>query len=137
MGTGTGFTSEAAGLGECSMLRTQTIEIGGTRLVVMSERDYEHLARAAGRTSQDDELPPFPKADKDGNLPAVEFARASIARDIIRERRALRLSQQELADLAGIRQETLSRIETGKHMASVPTIDKIDRALKKAAKARK
>lgn len=68
-------------------------------------------------------------------MPAVEFARVSIARDIIRERRALGLSQQMLTDLAGVRQETLTRIETSKHTATIATIDKIDRALKKAAKA--
>lgn len=117
------------------MFRVQNIEIDGTRLVVMSERDYAQLASAAGHGATGDALPPFPKADKDGNMPAVEFARASIARGIIRERRALGLSQQDLADRAGVRQETLSRIETGKHTASVPTITKIDRALKKAAKA--
>jgi len=42
------------------------------------------------------------------------------------------LNQKELAQLAGIRLETLCRIETGKHTPSVPTIDRIDRALKKA-----
>lgn len=36
------------------------------------------------------------------------------------------------ADAAGIRVETVCRIETGKHTASVPTIERIDRALKKA-----
>lgn len=119
------------------MFRTQTIDIGGTRLVVMTEREYESLARSAGRASADDRLPAYPKADKDGNMPAVEFARVSIARDIIRERRALGLTQQALADLAGIRQETLSRIETGKQSAGVATITRIDRALKKAAKSSK
>lgn len=117
------------------MFRTQTIEVGGERLVIMSEREYENLATAAGRTPRD-RLPALPKRDRSGNVPAVEFSRAAIARDIIRERRALGLSQQELADLAGVRQETLSRIETGKHTATVPTIDKIDRAFKRAAKAK-
>ncbi len=118
------------------MFRTQTIEIGGTRLIVMTERDYADLTKAAKTASKDDGLPAFPRADKDGNTPAIDFARASIARDIIRERRVLGLSQQELADRAGVRQETLSRIETGKHTASVPTIEKIDRALKAAAKVK-
>ncbi len=118
------------------MFRTQTIDIEGTRLVVMTERDYNDLAKAAGRASDDDGLPAFPAADKDGNMPAVEFARVSIARDIIRQRRELGLSQQDLADLAGVRQETISRIETGKHSAGVPTIDKLARAFKKAGRKR-
>jgi transcriptional regulator with XRE-family HTH domain len=44
------------------------------------------------------------------------------------------LSQRDLAARAGIRVETLCRIETGKHIPSVPTIDKLDRALKQAAR---
>lgn len=119
------------------MFRTQTIDVGGARLVVMTEHDYAELTKAAGKASVDDGLPEFPKADKDGNMPAVEYARVSIARDIIRQRRELGLSQQELAHIAGIRQETISRLETGKHSAGKGTIDKLDRAFKKAAKAQR
>lgn len=32
----------------------------------------------------------------------------------------------------GIRQETVSRIESGKHTPSVPTVDRLDRALRAA-----
>jgi predicted transcriptional regulator len=53
----------------------------------------------------------------------------SIARDIIKERRALGLSQERLAQLAGLRQETLSRLESGKHSPTVRTVEKIERAL--------
>jgi transcriptional regulator with XRE-family HTH domain len=42
------------------------------------------------------------------------------------------LTQTELAELAGTRQETISRIESGKHTASPKLVDRIDRALKKA-----
>jgi DNA-binding XRE family transcriptional regulator len=118
------------------MRNAQLIHISGTRLVVMEEREYERLCRAAGHGAEESLLPPFPDPDNHGNVPALEYSRASIARQIVRERRAAGLSQQALADLAGLRQETLSRIETGKHTASLPTIDKIDRALKKAAKTR-
>ena len=51
-------------------------------------------------------------------------------------RRKTGYSQQELADLAGTRQETVSRIEGGKHTASVKMIDRIDRALKQALKSK-
>ena len=53
-------------------------------------------------------------------------------RDILRARRKLGLSQAELARRAGIRPETLNRIEQGRNKPSVPTIAKIDRALRKA-----
>ena len=72
-------------------------------------------------------------SDLEGNVPALEFIRVSIARDIIRERKARGLTQERLAELAGVRQETLSRIESGKHSPTVRTVEKIDRALKRAA----
>ena len=116
------------------MFKTQTLQIGGRRMVVMEQREFERLSRLARESVPEDELPALPKPDAQGCVPALEFTRISIARDIIRERKALGLSQQELANLAGLRQETLSRLETGKHTASVRTIDKIDGALKHASK---
>ncbi len=55
----------------------------------------------------------------------------TLARDIIRDRERVGWSQAELARRAGIRVETLNRIETGKHTPSVATIEKIDAALRK------
>jgi transcriptional regulator with XRE-family HTH domain len=62
----------------------------------------------------------------------VETMRAILARKIIRRRRAAGLSQVELARRANIRPETLNRLEQGKHSPSIPTIDKLDRALAEA-----
>ena len=59
----------------------------------------------------------------------LQYARMSLARDLIRDRKGVGLSQQKLADLADVRQETLSRIETGKHTASEKTVDKIMRVI--------
>ena len=42
-----------------------------------------------------------------------------------------------MANLAGLRQETLSRIETAKHAATPATIAKIERAIAKANKTTK
>lgn len=77
------------------------------------------------------DLPPLPQADADGNFPAVEYGRAGIARGIVRDRPAAGLAQRELARRAGVRVETLCRIETGRHTPSASTIEKTDRALKK------
>lgn len=85
--------------------------------------------RRYGRTPG---LPPLPEPDADGNYPAVEYLDVTIARDIIRSRRRAGLSQAELARRAGIRVETLNRIEKVKVTPSVATVDKIDRALKAA-----
>ena len=80
-----------------------------------------------------DEWEPFlPEPDENGNYPAEEYMLVSIARDIIRARRKLGLSQAELARLAGIRLETLNRVEQGEHSAIVATVEKIDRALRQA-----
>lgn len=118
------------------MIRVRTFELDGAKLVVMTQRDYEQLCRAAGSALAPDDLPAFPKADRDGNMPAVEYARVSIARDLIRARRTAGLSQAELAKLAGVRQETLSRLESAKHTASSTTIDRIDRAIRQRSGTR-
>ncbi len=81
-------------------------------------------------------LPRLAKPDREGNYPALEYVRASIARDIIRERKALGLTQEQLAKLSGVRQETICRLETGLHSPTVRTVEKIERALKRAARKR-
>jgi len=87
-------------------------------------------AEKQSKNRSDDDLPPLPKPDKKGDFPAVEYARVSLARDIIRDRRAAALTQHELARQTGTRQETISRIESGRYTPSVKLIDRIDRALK-------
>ena len=109
-------------------MATQTIRLAGKAYVVIERSEYDRLTTLAKAA----ELPALPDPDAKGNLPAKEYLRASIARDIVRDRASAGLTQKELADLAGIRVETLCRIETGKHTPSVATIDKIDRALRKA-----
>jgi ribosome-binding protein aMBF1 (putative translation factor) len=79
-------------------------------------------------------LPPLPKPDKHGRFPALEYARVSLARDVIRDRRAAGLTQQELAKHVGTRQETISRIESGTYTASHKLIDRIDRVLQRKLK---
>lgn len=112
------------------MLGTQRIEIAGHRLVVLEEIEYERLCREAGReVSDDDALPAFPQPDKSGRFPALEYTRVQFARNLIRERKALGLTQRALADLAGVRQETLSRLESGKHTISGKTVAKLEKAL--------
>jgi len=75
------------------------------------------------------EGPTLPEPNAQGRYPAVEYARASLARKLIRRRRAAGLTQAELAHRAGIRAETLNRIERGATTPSVATVEKIDRAL--------
>ena len=115
------------------MATQQTIMVDGKAYVLLPRDEYERLTTLAKAA----DLPALPERDAKGNYPAVEYARASLARKIIRDLVAVGLSQRRLAELAGISFEHLCRIETGKHTPGVPTIDKIDRALKQAAKPAK
>ena len=119
------------------MLLKSRLEIEGKRYVVIAETEYERLCRNNGQALESDDLPDFPKPDRNGRYPAVEYARVSLARDLIRDRRALALSQQQLARLANVRQETISRIETGKLTADSRTVDKLCDALEAEQKRRK
>jgi DNA-binding XRE family transcriptional regulator len=102
-----------------SAANVQTVVLDGKRFVILPESDYQRLIG----------LPP---ADAAGNRPAVSAMRAVLARDIVRDRERVGWSQAELARRAGLRVETLNRIETGKHTPSVATIEKIDAALRAA-----
>lgn len=105
----------------------QTVTLAGQRFVIVPEAEFRRMAGDAKTL-------PLPPRDARGNYPAAEALKVSIARSILRERRAAGLTQAELARRAGIRTETLNRIERGKHAPSVATVEKIERALKKARK---
>lgn len=117
----------------------QVVTRGGKRFVMVEERQWRRMRRLVAQVEAagDALLPEYPTADAHGNRPAVAYARVSIARKIIAARKAAGLSQEQLAKLAGIRQETLCRLETGKHSPTIRTVDKIDRALKQAGKRTK
>lgn len=101
--------------------------VKGKRMVMLEEADYQALLRKADLWE-----PAMPAADAKGNFPALETLAVLQARDILRARRKLGLSQVELARRAGIRPETLNRIEHAKNAPSIPTIAKIDKALRDA-----
>jgi len=116
----------------------QTVNVNGKRFVMVPVDEFERLERLAGEPEADgDSMPEYPRPDAQGNFPALEYIQTSIAREIIKERKALGLTQAVLAKLAGVRQETLSRLESGKHSPTVRTVEKIDRALQRAAAKRK
>lgn len=119
------------------MIGIQRLELEGKRFVVIEESEYERLCREASEEAEAGDLPEFPKPDKRGRFPALEYTRVSIARDLIRGRKNAGLSQERLAKLAGVRQETISRLESGKHLASAATIEKLERAIEGAHGRRK
>jgi transcriptional regulator with XRE-family HTH domain len=70
----------------------------------------------------------------DGTL-GIEHVRISLANKMIARRKSAGLTQTELARLSGVRVETISRMENGRHMPSVRTFDKLDRALNRTLKS--
>ena len=70
----------------------QTIMLEGKAYVVLPRDEFDRLSTLA----KAGELPPLPEPDAQGNYPAVEYARASLARKIIRDRVAAGLSQREV-----------------------------------------
>ena len=89
----------------------QIIDIKGKRFVLVEEAALLRLERQASKAES--RLPAYPAEDAKGNRPALDYIRVSIARDIIKERRALGLTQEQLAKLAGLRQETLEQAGIG------------------------
>ncbi|KPK82272.1 MAG: hypothetical protein AMJ81_09945 [Phycisphaerae bacterium SM23_33] len=110
-------------------MTVKIVELAGQRWAILPEEDYKRLAAQAGEGT---DWPEVPKPDAKGNYPAVEYARASLARKIIKARRQAGLTQAELARRASIRPETLNRIERGKTTPDTATIVKIERALETA-----
>jgi DNA-binding XRE family transcriptional regulator len=99
------------------------LELEGKQFVVVPKEQFDILLEKAGV------LPELPPADAQGYRPAVPALRAAIARKLIRRRIAAGLSQQELAKRAGIRAETLNRLESGKHAPQRETLVRIDKVL--------
>ena len=109
------------------------IKLEGREYIIVGRNEYERLLRLA-RVA---EAPGSSLGGGRDTLPAVAYARASIARDVVRERVRVGLTQRELAARAGVRVETLCRIETGRHTASTATISKLEHALKQALRRKR
>lgn len=73
-------------------------------------------------------LPPLPAADANGNYPAIAYGRTLLARRIVAPRNRAGWTQVELARRAGVRKETIHRIEAGKNNPDESTFTKIEKA---------
>jgi len=93
------------------------IKIDGIDYVVIPCAEYE------GR------LPKLPPRDARGERPAKSAIQAVIARSLIRRRTDAGLDQKRLAALAGVRAETISRIESGRYRPRRETLLRIDQAI--------
>jgi DNA-binding XRE family transcriptional regulator len=108
------------------IVKIQTLNVPSGEIVVLSREEFDRLAEKAGI------FPAFPQPDTDGNVDALKFADASIARTLIRRRISAGLTQKALAKRAGVRLETISRLESGKHAPTRETVERLDVALKRA-----
>ena len=77
-------------------------------------------------------LPPLPPANRRRARDAVAFADVAIAPKLISRRIKAGLTQKELARRAGVRLETICRLEAAKHSPTRETLTRIDAALTKA-----
>jgi DNA-binding XRE family transcriptional regulator len=80
----------------------------GQRVVILEEDDYQTLLKMAG----------------------VRDANWSVGRWIARKRWNMGVSQAELARRAGLRPETINRIEKGRTEPTLPTLAKIEQVLR-------
>jgi transcriptional regulator with XRE-family HTH domain len=71
----------------------------------------------------------MPAVSPEGTYSAAEAMRVMMAQKIVAARDAVGLSQAALARKAGIRIETLNRLEKGKHTPDLATMAKINGAL--------
>ena len=85
------------------------VTVKGKHMVMLDEADFKRLLHKADAWE-----PLRPEPDGDGNYPALEYSRVSLACKIVRDRRRLGLTQADLARRAGIRPESLNRIEQGR-----------------------
>lgn len=83
------------------------VELDGKEYVIIQREAFDRRSRLAEAAA----MPPWSKPNMEGNVLAVEYARASSTRTIIHERKCLGLAQNAPAGTAGVRLETICRIE--------------------------
>ena len=95
------------------------VELDGVRYVIVRESLFDRICKKAGvEVTQD--------ASVEGtNEPAFDMDGTSLAIKLTRRRKAAGLSQAELARRAGIRPETLNRIERGRTTPDFATVRKL------------
>lgn len=102
-------------------MTTRTVTLDGKEYVMVPRRDWDAIVK--GQKMRTSNVTAF----------SIDDVRTSLAAKVAKQRKALGLTQDELAKLAGVRVETISRLENGLHMPSARTFDSIDRGLRRAA----
>jgi ribosome-binding protein aMBF1 (putative translation factor) len=99
------------------VIDAKTVELDGIRYVILRESTVDWLCRKAGVERRGG------PAREDALSPDLD--RATLADKLVRRRQASGLSQAELARRAGIRPETLNRIERGRTTPDFATVRKL------------
>jgi DNA-binding XRE family transcriptional regulator len=94
------------------------VELDGIRYVILRESDFDALCREADVEIGDPSAADVSSSEFDVDQP-------QLAEKLARRRRVSGLSQAELARRAGVRPETLNRIERGKTTPDFATIRKL------------
>jgi DNA-binding XRE family transcriptional regulator len=100
------------------MVAFGTLTIGREDYVVIPRREYERLVGVA-----------LPVQDIHGERPAAQTVLAIMARSLTERRVKAGLSQETLAAKAGVRPETISRIESGRFRPRRETMLRLDSVL--------
>ena len=103
------------------------VELDGVRYVILRESIFDALCRRADVSPED--------ASRGAQPGVEELEGADLAEKLIRRRKAAGLGQAELARRAGIRPETLNRIERGRTTPDFATIRKLVLAMDAAEQA--
>ncbi len=103
------------------------VTIEGKRYVLIAEEEYRLLrrARARGRVT----MVRRPDGKMEAAVDAMPFMAESIGRKIRSLRKRVGMGQLQLATKAGVRPETISRIERGQGNPTSRTIEKLVRAM--------
>lgn len=104
-------------------ITAQRVELDGIRYVIVRESVFDYLCEEAGVQQGGT------SSDRPSEEAGLELDRATLAEKLVQRRRAVGLSQAELARRAGVRPETLNRIERGRTMPDFATVRKLVTAM--------
>lgn len=97
----------------------QRVELDGVRYVILREALFQRLCETAGVVEEPDLAAGQPLER------TLDLDRSSLAEKLVQRRQAAGLSQADLARRAGIRPETLNRIERGRNTPDFATVRKL------------
>jgi DNA-binding XRE family transcriptional regulator len=103
----------------------RVVDLDGVRYVILRESLFDALCQRAGIEA---DIPD----DASSLTPAFDLDKANLSEKLRRRRQVAGLSQAELARRAGIRPETLNRIERGRTTPDFATIRKLVEAMNAA-----